>query len=218
MDIDLPPNSRSFIAGQTGSGKTYLAKSMFNEVTRLIVIDSKYNLAKDLQLQKASKKNWRYFLRGFPMRLQIKPPKWATARQVMAYCENVFKLAERAANCVVYIDEAMHITIPAVDPPNLKGLYTRGREAVYNDDGVIIAGNIGVVAASQRPARIPLFMITESENRFCFRLTHPEDRKLMSGYMSDVNGLVREPIPDMHGFYHYRNDMGSAEPIYVEEL
>lgn len=179
------------------------------------MIDSKHNLAKDMNLERATRKAWSAFMRGREMRLQVKTPQHVSDREVMAYCERIFRMVEIAADCVVYIDEAMHITVPTLDPPMLKGLYTRGREIIYDGAGRIKAGGIGIVACTQRPKRIPLFMITESEHRLCFRLTHPEDRLLMAGYMNSP--VIREPIPDLHGFYYYDNDMGNNPPVYEDK-
>lgn len=212
MDIQIPTNGRVFIAGQTGSGKSYLAKRLLENVPRLLVIDSKHNLAKDMRLERATKKRLAAFIRGEDMRLQVKTPKHVDDRTVMRFCENIFRMAEVAADCTVYIDEAMHITIPSVDPPMLKGLYTRGREIIYDDKGRIKAGGIGVVACSQRPSRIPLFMITESEYKFCFRIMNPDDRLRMAGYMGQA---VKRLITDDHGFYYYEN--GMLKPVYEDK-
>lgn len=212
MDIQIPENARTFIAGQTGSGKTFLAKKLLEDAPRLIVIDSKHNLLKDMHLEKSTHKLWSQFMRGKDARIQVKTPRNLNDRAVMAYCEAIFRRVEMATDCLVYIDEGMHITVPGIDPPVLKGLYTRGREAVLRDNK-IIAGNIGVIACSQRPSRIPLFMITESEYKFCFRLMNPDDRKRMSGYMGDA---VREIVDDPHGFYYYENGLENA--VYVPEL
>lgn len=214
MNIEIPPNGRVFISGKTGSGKTYLAKRLLRDVRRLVVMDIKNNLADDMQLVPATKRNWRRFLRGDDMRLQVTSPMLATSGFASFYDEE-FRRAFFAADLIVYIDEIYGITQGSnALSPFFTALYTRGREAVIDEKkNRIVSGNIGVVACAQRPSRIPMFCMTESEHFFIFRLTDPDDRKRLSEYTGEV---VREPIPDPHGFYYYSHDI--EKPVYVSEL
>lgn len=214
MDIEIAPNSRTFIVGMTGSGKTYLAKQMLTDTPRLIVMNSKDNptLTDDMHLEKATGKNWGKFLRGFPMRLDIRDAPETADRA--AYFNEICRRARIAANCKVYIDEVLDVLGSSFNPEyHLRSLFSKGREPITNGKGEITSGNIGVVASTQRPARIPLIMMTEAENFFCFRLQYPDDRKAMAGLfgMSDL-----PMIEDEHGFYYKNKSM--KEPVYVAEL
>lgn len=200
----------------TGSGKTYFAKRALRpeSVSRLVVIDTKKNLADDMQLVPATRRNWRKFIRGENMRLQVTHPNGMAAKDIPYYFDDQFRLALEAANCIIYIDEAHHVAPNSVTVlPYLTEIYTRGREAIF-EDGKLVAGHIGVMAAAQRPSRIPLFLMTESSNFFIFRLQDPDDRKRMSAYMGEQ---VNEPIQDTHGFWYFLNqDM--KQPEYIPQL
>src|SRR5690348_7842342 len=58
--------------------------------------------------------------------------------------------------------------------PWLLALYTRGREL-----------GIGVWAAAQRPASVPVVMFTEADWFLMFRLQRFEDQKRMAEYIGD---------------------------------
>lgn len=212
MNIEIAPNSRTFIVGMTGSGKTYLAKQMLVATRRLIVFDTKENLAKPMNLQRGTYKNWSRFIRGLSLRIQVKdsPENENRAEYFNKMCYRI----RESANCMLYIDEVLDVLGSSYNPEyHLRSLFSKGREPITNSRGEIVSGNIGVVASTQRPSRIPLIMLTEAENIFCFRLQNPDDRKTIAGYM----GLSELPqIHDEHGFYYFNKSM--AEPVYIPEL
>lgn len=212
MTIDIDANSRTFITGKTGSGKTYFAKELLKSANRLIVFDIKNNLSEPMNLVPAKRKeNWRKFLRGYDIRLQVTAPV-GTYNDFEFYHE-WFRRAFIAADCVVYIDELLGVLRSPQDLPMwLKYLYTRGREPVYKR-GRIVSGNIGIVASTQRPSHIPVFCMTESENFFIFQLQNPDDRKKVADYTSPE---ISAPIPDEHGFYYYKTR--SNQPEYYQSL
>lgn len=214
MDIEIAPNSRTFIVGMTGSGKTYLAKQMLADTPRLVVFNTKDNpeLTKDMRLLKATGKNWGKFLRGFPMRLDIRDAPERADRA--GYFNEMCRRARIAANCKVYIDEVLDILGSSFSPEyHVEKLFSKGREPILNSKGEIISGNIGVVACTQRPSRIPKLMMTEAENIFVFRLQDPDDQDNIAGYL----GMKHlPPISDEHGFYYKNKSM--TEPVYVSEL
>jgi hypothetical protein len=108
-----------------------------------------------------------------------------------------------AGDCTLYIDEIYSVVPPGSRPSTaMVGIWTRGREF-----------NIGGWATSQRPSWCPLFVLSEADQYFMFRLTVDEDRKRMASFMGEE---VRTPIVDKHGFY-YSNAEADA-PIYVKQL
>jgi hypothetical protein len=53
-------------------------------------------------------------------------------------------------------------------------VYTMGREL-----------DVTVIASMQRPTRMPLYMITETDQQYVFRLNMPDDRKRMAAMIGD---------------------------------
>lgn len=214
MDIEIAPNSRTFIVGMTGSGKTYLAKEMLAGTSRLVVFNSKDNpaLTKDMHLERATGKNWGKFLRGFPMRIDVRDAPESADRA--GYFNEMCRRVRKTASAKVYIDEVLDILGTSFNAEyHVRSLFSKGREAIQNTKGETVSGNIGVVACTQRPSRIPKLMMTEADNIFVFRLQDPDDRDNIAGYL----GMKTLPqVADEHGFYYFNKSM--TEPVYVPEL
>jgi len=214
VEINLASNSRSIIVGKTGSGKTHFAMRLLSpeRVRRLVVFDTKENLVDDMALVPDTTRNWRQFIRGEDIRIQVKPPYTGTANFV-EYYERVFARILYGADCIVYIDELYNVTQGGQQlPQNFTAVYTRGRQPKYGKRGQVVAGNIGVVAAVQRPMHMPQFCMTEAEHFFVFQLQSPDDRKRIADFS---HPQLQNPIPDEHGFYYY--ETRSTEPIYIPE-
>lgn len=217
MDVNVSPNARVFVTGKTGSGKTYFSKQLLSGVQRLAVFDIKNNLSKDMNLEPVvsgshiNKSVWRRFWKGNDGRIQITAP--VGHPNEFEFYHDWFRRVYFAADCVIYIDELLGVVPNAVNLPLwLKAIYTRGREPIKKR-GRIVGGNIGVVACSQRPAHIPAFCMTESEQFFVFQLQNPDDRKRIAAYTSPE---LAQTIPDEHGFYYY--ETRSNKPVYVPSL
>lgn len=92
-------------------------------------------------------------------------------------------------DCTFYVDELSSILSPAgTPPPHFQFILTRGR-----------AMNIRCISCTQRPSRIPLSILTESEHVAMFRLGLREDRKRISEVVESDAVL---PIPSGHTFYY----------------
>lgn len=184
--MKIRANERVLFAGKTGSGKTFAAGSLLAPVSRLVVIDPKANLA-SWNLKVPNFSDWRRLERGKPGRFRIMPPITVDPE---AWYEDLFKRLYYIGNLMVYIDEAYAVVPPGARPGQwLSALYTRGREL-----------GIGLWSATQRPAWIPLFMLSESDWFLIFRLNLDVDRRRLAGVIGDQ---VMLPIPDKHGFYLY---------------
>lgn len=71
--------------------------------------------------------------------------------------------------CVVYVDELSHLTNPWVVGDGLASAFATGR-----------ARRVGVWGASQRPSRIAVQSMSESDHFFAFRLGWPDDEDVVA--------------------------------------
>lgn len=210
MLIEPESNERIIITGQTGSGKTFLSRQLLDSVKRLVVLDPKgmlrspqpeedeaeYGGIENWKLREWSQDAEELLSEGKPIRVRVPAPvdgKW----------DDVLWKVYRAGNCVLYIDEIYGVVPPGRRPPDaLNAIYTRGREL-----------GIGAVGVSQRPAWIPLELMSEPEWYFCFRLMLDNDRRRMAEFMGQQ---VLNRITDRYGFWTY--NVHWDEPVYTEQL
>lgn len=199
MSIKIKANDRALIAGKTGSGKTYFAQAILSSVPRLIVIDSKGSLG-EWGLKSPSALDWRKFEGGRDGRFRISPP---VSDDLPGYFESLFARLYGIGDLTLYIDEAYAVVPSSARPGKwLTALYTRGREL-----------GIGVWASTQRPAHIPLFLLSESDLLVSFKLLMKEDRERMAQMMGES---VFDVIPDPHGFWIY--DVTKDSPRYFPQV
>lgn len=198
--ISIRNNERAFITGITGSGKTVFAKHLLRNITRLIVIDTKGELD-DWNTEDFDAFTEHAIKFGDKVRVRVVPPLRADSED---FFDHIFFLAYEAGNIIVYIDEAYGVVQPGSKPMyGLTAIYTRGRSR-----------DVGVIAASQRPAWTPLFMMSEAQHIVVFRLNMAEDRDRIAGIAGQPQ--IATPIRDQHGFYHYKS--GEDAPTYVRRL
>lgn len=202
VSINIDYSERALFVGKTGCGKTTLARRLLRHVERCVVLDPKATLA-DWGLEPWDSETQQRLLAGEPVRTRA---VWDYERGDAAeFWEDVLEVCYRAGDVVVYIDELYALTQGgSLDAPVLLALQTRGREL-----------GIGLWMTSQRPRKIPVFCVSESEHFFMFRLLVKRDREYMSDFMTEI---VRDPIPaaDTYGFYYM--DVHKSAPVYVDRL
>lgn len=99
----------------------------------------------------------------------------------------------------LYIDELYHFCKNGRGGQGLIGIITRGR-----------AFGTTMLMATQRPAFIPLFALTESQRIYSFNLAHLDDKKRLGNMIPDFAKYPRLP---KFAFWYYRVGEDRAEPI-----
>jgi len=190
--FQIKRSDRVFIVGTTGSGKTSLAKAMLYGLPSVIVLDPKrtFTLPDD----------WEHEIyTDFGQLTNHDTPVTAiyrpTIEEMEKGCEKFFEFVFERRNTTVYIDEVMRVTNGPRIGRGYATVLQLGRER-----------GVSCWSATQRPANIPLVVMTESEHYFVFRLRNIEDRKRMATF-TDFQELEKIP-KDEHGFYYFNDRSG----------
>ena len=165
----VPPirgDERVVALGKTGSGKTYAMGLFVSTLPRLLVIDPKGTLRGKWGLKEESGSLWRKLRGDDPVRMRLPEPDDGDY-------DRIFYRALDCGPLTVYVDEVYGVMDQAGQHRGLRALYTRGREM-----------GVGTWAASQRPAWIPRYILSESEWIILFRLQEEDDRKRMRGLVT----------------------------------
>lgn len=188
MTIHIKGDERVLFAGKTGSGKTFAANTFLEQLPRICVYDPHARLDYEFTTLEQANKLWNdeEFCVSFT--------------EADDFSEFVLTHFDEGG-FVCYIDEIYAICPPrSAVPPVITKLWTQGR-----------ANNIGAWCAFQRPTFVPLFVISEAEHFFCFRLSLEDDRKRMAQVMGPT---VLKTFKDSYGFYYHdiRTDVVTFYP------
>lgn len=165
--------------GATGSGKTTLAREMLKRIPAyrfVIVYDVKgqmkpgdwagFKFVKTFdELKKAAElQEKKEFI--FP-KIVFQPSIYELPDDGnLEPADKFFKFVYFRENTLVYVDEVYGVTTNRTIPFHFKAILTRGRER-----------GITCFMATQRPAEIPQFILSESEYYFIFKLQMPQDKE-----------------------------------------
>jgi hypothetical protein len=92
-----------------------------------------------------------------------------------------------------FLDELLQFHKNCRAGKGLVGLLTRGRSR-----------GITTLMATQRPAWISLFSLSEAQKYYSFFLVHEDDKKRIAKV---IRGFDKLPDPPNHGFYFYSHDL-----------
>ena len=171
----ITPNAtdRAVFIGQTGSGKSTLARRLLRTRYNVWVLD--VNSLLDWHLPDKDYPEGEYLrVSTIKQLLQYQEyPKLILQPSVedsedFELFDKFFKTVYLLGDMTVYVDEAYAVTKRQVIPTYYRACLTRGRTL-----------NIETWTSTQRPAEIPSFILSESENTYCFKLKYPADLERM---------------------------------------
>ena len=203
-DILINSFERAAFTGKTGSGKTYAARELLKPMRRLIVIDPKMQLIGDRKwrLEAPSREAYKALRDGeFARIAHWQPP--AIDDDGFPVWDSIFNDVWEIQDVVVWIDEMYMVAKNGRLSFPLRRLYTIGRSL-----------GIGVWAATQRPAWVPIEMFSEAEWGFTFSLQIAKDRKLVAANLGF--DALEQPIRDIHGFWVTNTTW--PDPLYFRQL
>lgn len=182
--IALGFTDRAALVGTTGCGKTTLAEQLANLRENVVVYDYKG------QLKWAGYKRFTTLKKLTQQRAGrfIYVPSAEAARDKDAI-EQFFDFVYRRGNTRLVVDEVTSVSDQYFFPDRYRDVLARGREF-----------NISVLNCTQRPAEIPMQVLSESEYFYMFWLKLEQDRKRMH----TVTGIEEEYLMSLpkHQFYY----------------
>lgn len=198
LDIRLKPGERGFIVGQTGSGKSYGAAFMLRySPQRVIALDTKHEPlfehiangddktvvvhSRDEMLDAYKQKTGAEYIIVRPPAAELSDPELLDA-----YLQDIY---ESCRDVLTFVDELYMFHQGSRAFPGLIGLLTRGR-----------ARALTTLMATQRPAWVSRFALTESQRFYIFRLSDRRDWKTLAS-IGPFEEWETKPIPKFHYLY-----------------
>lgn len=200
--IKVRQNDRVFIVGKTGSGKTTLVTILLVQVKFPVILDPKHQFSfRDVIKNFRSENEFITSDLKEAIRIDYDIPiiYRPSITECKAGCPTFWEWILYRENCIVYVDEVIAVS-PSVNMP-----YGYAR-AVQMGRGK----NIGVWSATQRPARIPQNLLSESEHVIAFELRNPVDIKRIADYTDPI--IINERATD-HDFWYY--NVRDKKPIML---
>jgi hypothetical protein len=183
--IQIRNNERVAFIGATGSGKTLLAMYLLSGLNRVVVIDPKHTFHLS-----GYKVGWRLPLTSGEFHLVIRPGQNDDERLA-----GFLLRLMRAGSVTIYCDEAA--TTSDIFPETVAALTEISRTGREN--------HVALWCTMQRPRRVPLTMLTETESFFVFSVRSKDDRDYIRGYTGDE---VNKKLPRFV-FWYFRTDEDS---------
>lgn len=198
--FSIKSSERVLIAGKTGSGKTYLATQLLKSFDRLIVVDPKAKADPDNSLANS------WGLQPFTTDA-VSRQSFRVVIDDIEHADRAFHAAYHAKDCIVYVDEGYALFNPDAsrkDNSNALRVYTQGRSL-----------GVGVWLSVQRPTWLPMYVISEVEHIFCFRLRLESDRKRLAEAFAPEFLEAPKGREGSYPFWYYNDTMDSPH-LYLK--
>lgn len=194
----IKSNERVLIVGRTGTGKTYLAKHLVREYKNVVALDTKGTLSIPNFVLVREPRNLHRIAKNSNVVFRT-PWRWSNEE-----FDNFFLWCIERGETIVYIDELYRVASEHTRPNSpLGAIATQGREL-----------GVALWAATQRPSRIPTFLMSEAEHNFVFKLRLPIDRKRLEDLMEQEEPDWSE-LPSDRAFYYYSIRRGLTGPYQL---
>lgn len=178
--LSVRRNDRALFVGATGSGKTTLAKALLWRQPHVAVLDPKRTFVMPPEANATITDDPEVVLAWEGPDMIVYRP----GAELLTDPESAdwfFWWAYERGNTLIYVDEASMVTRGTDPPRGYAACIQLGRER-----------GVGTWHATQRPSRVPIVLLSESEHLFVFRLRHPADADRVAEY-SDPATLERSP-------------------------
>lgn len=207
--LQLHPHGRGFVAGQTGTGKSLLCRYIIRDLPNLVILDGKCGFDPPAGRSHVLCREPRELLdagknrKSQPVILYRPAPEHLNTKS----WNHVFQWIFLRRNTEVYIDEAMTVVGHNYQdyPVWMRYCFQQGRSL-----------GISILSGSQRPSGLPMFMLTESEQKWKFFLAYEADQERMAGYMGRAvleprNFPQEQAHSERHSFFYRDNNMLTTE-------
>lgn len=205
MDLKLRNDQRGAIIGRTGTGKSFLAKRLLPRSGNLAIIDPKREFDFDTcvvynavdKIIKAKSK--RFIYRPDPDRLTD-----------LTEYDKLYKYCYEMGNITVYTDDMVGIMDRQRFPHFLQVCYQMGRSK-----------KVSMLSAFQRPAWLPMFLMSEANKFYVFSLNQKADIKkvndMVNGYNPERFKSAKTVADKLHTFFYFSDrETASAIPLRLE--
>jgi hypothetical protein len=192
LAIKMGENDRGVLIGKTGGGKTTLAKFLVEDENKPYSVSwnpkgSEKVLEWDQKHVSSLTEMYNEESKPENTRL-VYTPSALMARNMENQYEFFYWIYERR-NTRLYIDEATEIQYNGLKPPDyLTACLNRGRER-----------GVSTLTATQRPAGVPMNILSESEHYYVFKLNLHQDRQRVE----QICGITIEQQIDLKDFEFY---------------
>lgn len=158
-------NDRAILIGSTGCGKTTLARHLIEDPAKPYSVTYDPKISDNISTWQAHEfHSDMYELQTAKARRLVYRPDIHESADAALQDEFFFWVYENKHRRV-YVDEAYALLGGTRPSFYLQAILSRGRER-----------GVSAVISTQRPARIPVLLLSESEHFYVFRLNHPFDR------------------------------------------
>ena len=177
-EIRIRPGEHVAILGMTGGGKAVLAEALLADLDRIVIVDPKNEIR----------------LPGFTRALTLDPWYktfrliWVPRRSDDYKLAVLLRRAWKRRNLTIYVDELQTLTdFFPIATETLSDIIRTGRSR-----------KVSVWIATQRPAWVPRWFLSESRHKFIFTLLDKADRRRAAEVAGDA---AVEPVPVHHFLY-----------------